>query len=196
MSRALKTLAIFFAFVAIVTLSRHAIDSSTTTTTVTSSTTTTVATTSTVAVAACQGSDFRGVYNEGEGAAGTIYASVTLTKTTAGTCAVDGWPILTLSDRAGAVLPSSTIDLPTGQNNAIQFAAGAANRAPARLTLADGAATNFSLAYSDVGEGTAACANATTVSVALHKGQSTVAVTPQYPPAPCNAGTVWVSPFY
>ena len=40
-------------------------------------------------------------YNEGEGAAGTIYASVTLTKTTAGTCTLKGWPILTLSDRLG-----------------------------------------------------------------------------------------------
>ena len=60
--------------------------------------------------ATCPGSAFAGVFNEGEGAAGTIYASVTLTKHSAGTCSIKGWPILTLQDKTGAVLPVNLVD--------------------------------------------------------------------------------------
>jgi len=194
-SRAFKTLAIFFAFVAIYTLSRYG---HTSTTTTTSSTTTIALTTTTgakVGATTCHGSDFRGSFNQGQGAAGTVYASITLTKTTPGACTIKGWPILTLQDRLGALLTSSTVDLPTA-SAPIHFTDARANQAPSPVSLTTGATTTFSLAYSDVPTGAATCPSAQTVSVSFTQGGSTVAVTPQYPPAPCNHGLVWVSPFY
>ena len=152
MRRGLISVAIFFAFVAIFTLSRHHTPSVTTTTTgapITTTTTTTpsgATTTSTVAEALCQGSSFSGVYNEGEGAAGTVYASVTLTKTSPGTCAETGWPILTLQNKAGALLPVNVVDVPSA-GNSLQFSTSKANRAPTQLLLHQGSVTNFSLAY-------------------------------------------------
>ncbi|MGD0852484.1 MAG: DUF4232 domain-containing protein [Acidimicrobiales bacterium] len=200
MRRGLTSVAIFFAFVIIFTLSRHAIDSTsgTTTTSVRVTTTTAAAasTTTTATVAAtCQGSAFTGVFNEGEGAAGTVYASVTLTKHTAGTCSVKGWPILTLQDKTGAVLPVSLVEQ-TGTDNAIQFSSAKANEAPTQLTLTNGSVTNFSLAYSSVSTANTVCDNAVTISVQFAAGGATVPITPAYPIQPCDNGKIWVSPFY
>jgi hypothetical protein len=196
LSRALKSLALFFGFVAIYTLSRHDIGSTTTTTSTPVAASTSTTSTTVAAAATCIAGDFRGAFNEGQGAAGTIYASITLTKTTAGTCTLKGWPILTLQDKLGALLDSSTVDLPTA-NSPIQFIDSRANRPPGPVRLASGASTTFSLAYSDVPTGNeTSCPAAQTVSVALKAGGPTVAVTPQYPPAPCNGGLIWVSPFY
>lgn len=201
MRRGLTSVAIFVAFIVIITLSRHVIDqtSSTTTTTVATTTTTAVtsSTTTTVATAAttCQGSSFTGVYNEGEGAAGTVYASVTLTKHTAGTCSVKGWPILTLSDKTGAVLPSSAVD-ESGTDNAIQFLSAKANEPPTTMSLANGSVTIFSIAYSSVPTANTVCDNAVTVSVQFAAGGSSVPVTPAYTVQPCDNGKIWVSPFY
>jgi hypothetical protein len=198
--RGLTSLAIFLAFVVIITLSRHVIDpTSSTTTTGVPVTTTTVAsstTTSSVATAAtCQGSGFTGVFNEGEGAAGTVYASVTLTKHSGGTCSVKGWPILTLSDKTGAVLPVNPVDQ-SGTNNAIQFSGTKANEAPTPLTLTNGSVTNFSLAYSSVSTANTVCDNAVTISVQFATGGSSVPITPAYPVQPCDNGKIWLSPFY
>lgn len=197
MRRGLISVAIFVAFVAIFTLSRHAIHSSTTTTTTTKTVSTTSSTTSTtLASAACNASDFSGVYNEGEGAAGTIYASVTLTKTTAGTCTLKGWPILTLQNRLGAILKSTGIDEPSSANG-FQFSTPAqANAAPKSLTLSMNGTTTFSLAYSDVQSGTTACESAVTISVQFVADGSAIPVTPAYAVQPCNNGQIWLSPFY
>ena len=200
MRRGLTSVAIFVAFVVILTLSRHIIDpsSTTTTTTTASTTTTTVATTTTSSIATastCQGSAFTGIYNEGEGAAGTVYASVTLTKHTAGSCSIKGWPMLTLQDKTGAVLDLSQVD-ETGSANPIQFTPAKANQPPSPLTLTDGSTVNFALAYSSVGTANTVCDNALTISVQFVKGASTVAVTPAYPVQPCDNGKMWISPFY
>lgn len=200
MRRGLTSVAIFVAFVVILTLSRHIIDPSSSTTTMTTAqtTTTTVVTTTTSSIATastCQGSAFTGIYNEGEGAAGTVYASVTLTKHTAGSCSVKGWPILTLQDKSGAVLDLSQVN-ETGSSNAIQFTLAKANQPPSPVTLTNGSTVNFSLAYSSVGTANTVCDNALTISVQFAKGSSTVAVTPAYPVQPCDNGKMWISPFY
>jgi hypothetical protein len=197
-SRALKSLAIFAAFVLIFVISRHAIDSTTTTTTTSSTTTSTSTTTTTsapVVGSTCKGGDFTGVFNEGEGAAGTITASVTLTKTTPGSCTLKGWPILTLQDTDGALLASSTIN-ESPSNAPIQFPSAQANKAAALLTLAPHSTATFSLAYSDVPTSTAACPTARTISVQIARGGSAATVTPAFAIQPCNRGTIWVSPFY
>lgn len=190
MKRALISLSIFFAFVVIFTLSRHALTTTPTTTTTSnipsSSTTTSLQSTTT-----CQGSQFKGVYNEGEGAAGTILASMTLTKQTPGTCTVDGYPTLTLQDKSGAVFSSTT-----STTSPVQFPVTAANKPPSAITVSDGASVSFSLGYSDVPVGTEVCASAVTISVQFQKSGSTTPVTPSYPIQPCDAAKIWVSPFY
>jgi hypothetical protein len=152
-SRALKSLAIFAAIIVIYTLSRHVIHSTTTTTTTTTttaphSTTTTTSTTPPVSDA-CAGQNFSGLYNTGEGAAGTVYATVTLTNTGTTSCTLDGWPILTLQDKLGAVLTSTLVDVPSASNS-FQFLAGSAsgltakaNDAPTTLTLGKNATATF-----------------------------------------------------
>ena len=201
MRRGLTSVAIFIAFVVILTLSRHVIDSTsgtTTTTTVAPTTTTSVVTPTTTSPATattCQGNAFSGVFNEGEGAAGTVYASVTLTKHTPGSCAIKGWPILTLQDKNGAVLPLTAVD-ESGTNNVVQFLTAKANQPPSPLTIANGSVANFSLAYSSVSTANTTCDNAITISVQFSAGGATVPVTPAYSVQPCDNGKIWLSPFY
>ncbi|NNN02144.1 MAG: DUF4232 domain-containing protein [Acidimicrobiaceae bacterium] len=197
MSRGLKAVAIFIAFAAIYTLSRHAISSTTTTTTssTTSSTTTSLATTTTTSKTTCLGSDFSGAFNQGQGAAGTIYASITLTKNSGAPCTVDGWPQLTLQDKTGGVLALNEVRLP-GTSQGIQFSQTQANQPPTLLHLQQGSSTTFALGYNDVQVGNTSCVNAVTISVQFQAGASAVAVTPSYPIQPCDNGRVWVSPFF
>lgn len=196
MRRGLISVAIFVAFAVIITLSRHHTGPTAPPTTAPNSSTTTSSTTTTSAGTACDASQFSGVYNEGQGAAGTIEASVTLTKSTSGTCTLKGWPLLTLSDRLGAVLKSTTDDVPTSSGGFAFLTPARANAAPRTLSLAANSSTTFSLAYSDVQSGTAACESAVTLSVQFVTNGASIAVTPQYAVQPCNAGQIWVSPFY
>jgi hypothetical protein len=197
--RGLISVGLFIAFVAILALSRHVVDSNnsaTPTTAPKTTTTTTPTTTSTVAQSDdCVASDFSGAYNEGEGAAGTIYASVTVTKSTAGSCTLKGWPILTLQNRLGAVLPMTAIDVPTASSG-FQFLTAQANAAPTTLTIHDGGTATFSLGYSDVQVGTTACESAVTLSVQFVKDGASIPVTPQYAVQPCDDGQLWLSAFY
>ena len=201
MRRGLISVAIFVAFIVILTLSRHVIDSTSGTTTAINTipvTTTTVAATTTssaTSATTCQGSSFTGLFNQGQGAAGTVYASVTLTKHTAGTCAIKGWPILTLQDKTGAVLPLNLVD-ESGSKNVIQFPAAKANEPPTVLTMSNGSVTNFSLAYASVQTANTVCDNAVTISVQFATGGASVPVTPAYPVQPCDNGKIWISPFY
>jgi len=191
--RGLISVAIFIAFIAIYTLGRHGFGTSTTTTTTT--TTSLATTTTTLASTACSANDFSGAYNEGQGAAGTVEASVTLTKSTAGSCTLKGWPLMTLQDRLGAVLKSTLVDVPSSADRH-QFSGAQANHAPTTLTLNQNSTTTFSLAYSDVPTGAAACESAVTLSVQFVANGPVINVTPPYPVQPCNQGQIWVSPFY
>ncbi len=192
MSRALKLLAIFAAFVVIFTLSRHSTGPSTTSTSSTStSSTTSTSTTLKPAATTCAANDFNGDFNQGQGAAGTIFASILITKTTSGTCTVDGYPLLTLQDKTGAILKSRILD-----KSPVEFPTSQANEPAQLLTLRDGSTMSFSLGYSDVPVGTETCASATTLNVQFKTGGPVITVNPAYPVQPCNAGTIWVSPFY
>ena len=194
MRRGLVAITLFFAFVAIYTLSRHG-TTTTTTTTSTSSTTTTSLVTTTTSKTTCQGSDFSGAFNQGQGAAGTIYASITLTMKSGAPCTIDGWPQLTLQDKSGAVLALNEVRLPAS-GLGIVFPDTRANQPPSLLHLQQGSTTTFSLGYNDVQVGNTACVNAVTISVQFKANGSAIAVTPAYPIQPCANGRVWVSPFY
>ncbi|HEY5105051.1 MAG TPA: DUF4232 domain-containing protein [Acidimicrobiales bacterium] len=194
MSRGIRSVIIFIAFIAIIYAFTHHHATPTTTST-TTTTTTTAKTSTTLAGDTCKATDFTGTFNQGQGAAGTIYASVTLVKSTAGTCTLFGWPLITLQDKFGAVLPSNLVDVPT-KSKGFQFQSAQANAAPTTLTLGQNGAAIFSLAYSDVQTGTTACENAVTLSVQFAQQGAAIAVTPSYPVVPCNDGQIWVSPFY
>lgn len=202
MRRGLVSVLIFAAFVAVFTLSRHhtttPITSPTSVTTTTTSTSTSSASSSTTTTAVsttCRGADFRGTFNQGQGAAGTIYASVTLTMTGTGPCELKGFPILTLQDAKGAVLAVQEVQIGSS-TGPVQFQVARANQAPMTVALHKGSTTTFSFAYSDVSTGSAACESATTMNVQLTPANTTIPITPQYPITPCNDGTMWVSPFY
>ena len=199
MSRALKGLALFFAFVVIYTISRHAIGahSATTTTTSPPSTTTSapaVTTTTTAGPASCAAVDFSGRFNQGQGAGGYVYASVTVTKDTTGSCTLKGWPRLTLLDGQGGLIPTTATDAPNATTSDAFLAPAQANQPPRALTLGDGQSATFDLVYSDVSVGSK-CPNAVTVSVQLPGGAAEVSVTASPAVQACN-GTLTVSPFF
>jgi len=197
MSRGFKSVLLFVAFAAIVVLSRHALHTSSTanSTTTAASATSSIPATSTTLATTCQGNDFSGVFVQGEGAAGTITDSITLTKKTAGTCVVDGYPLITLQDNQGGLVKSTPIEL-SPSNQVIQFPDPLANKVPAALTVTQGTSVTFSFGYSDVQTGNTACPNVGSLSVQFAAGGSTVSVTPQYALQPCNNATLWISPFY
>lgn len=196
MSRGLKAVALFFAFVVIFTASRHLAGhttptstTSSTSTTATSTTTSTTSTTTTL-TSACVASDFTGTFAEGQGAAGTVTSSVTLINQ-GETCRVDGYPLLTLQGATGSVLEAKQVN-----QQVVQFPTAAANAPAAPVVVAHGQATDFSLAFTDVPVGSETCASAVTLSVQFSAGGSSVPITLAYPIAPCNHGTIWVSPLY
>ena len=191
MRRGLKSILIFVAFAAIYTLSRHAVigGNSTTTTQGSALTTTTI---SVPAGPACNGSDFHAVFNQGQGAAGTISSSITLTKSTAGNCTLNGWPLLILQDKTGSILKSTLVDVST--NSPIQYPDTRANE---DVNLTQNSKSTFSFAYSDVPAGSQkSCPVAYVIGVQIQKGGSVASVNSTYGIGPCNNGQLWVSPFY
>ena len=195
MRRGLISVGLFLAFVVVFTLSRHATSPTTTTTSTTSTSTTTMSVTSTTTDSTCQGWHFSGVYNQGTGAAGTIYASITLTMNSGSPCTIEGWPLLTLQDQSGAVLGFNEVLVPSNAA-AANFADPRANQAPTPLSMHVGSSVTFSLSYNDVPVGTTACESATTIGVQFRKGGSSVPVTPDYAIQPCDNGRLVVSPLY
>ena len=129
-----------------------------------------------------------------QGAAGTIYTSFTLTKSTPGSCTLKGWPVLGLENQAGASLPERTVEIPSSGHPG-NFLTPAANRAPATLTLQQGSTTTFSVSFNDV-TGAQACPFAAVVRVGTGVGSSVTSISLTYPIQPCNGGTLDVSPFY
>ena len=142
-----------------------------TSTTVTPTTSTTGATTTTVPAytTTCRGKDFTGENVGSQGAAGTGYDIMTLTKVTPGTCVVDGYPILSFQDTQGA--------LETG------------------LGFDD--STNFPApANADVAAANETCPTVAQVNVQFVLGDTSVPVRFPYPISPCASSPIGVSAFY
>ena len=159
MSRTLRNLLLAVALIAIVVLvGRHGnlfhssstttttAAATTTTTTTTTSSTTAATTTTTTATAAttCRGADFSGVNVGSQGAAGTGYDIMTLTKVTAGSCVVDGYPVLSFQDAKGTLETSLSVVHSTS------FPAAPANAGAVAYTIADGGRVDVQFRYSDV----------------------------------------------
>jgi hypothetical protein len=171
---------------------------STTTTSTTSTTSTTAATptsaptsttTTTVSLTTCRGSDFTGANVGSEGAAGTGYDIMTLTKVSTGSCVVDGYPIVSFFSAKGVVVTGLSV------GDATNFPVGPAHGAPSAHTVTSGGKVDLQLRYSDLPVGTTACPSVAQVNVQLVAGDASVPVSFPYPISPCG-GSLVVSPFY
>ncbi len=202
MSRTLRNLILAVALIAIVVLvGRHSklfhtnttTSSTAPTSTVPATTSTTSASTTTSSVAqltTCRGADFTGVNVGSQGAAGTGYDIMTLTKVSAGSCVVDGYPRLSFQDAKGAVETGlSLVD-------STSFPAAPANAGAVAYTVADGGRVDVQFRYSDVPSGTQACPAVAQVDVQFVPGDTSVPVSFPYPISPCSSAQVGVSAFY
>ena len=176
-------------------LVQHPVASTTTSTTVTtpSTSTTTIPSTSststTVAsLTTCRGAQFTGANVGSEGAAGTGYDIMTLTKVSGNSCVVDGYPLVTLHNSQGALSQFR-------MSNSTNFPTVPANAAPTAHTVVTGQKIDIQLRYSDIGSGTQACASVSQVDVQFVVGDTPVVVTFAYPISPCES-VVGVSGFY
>ena len=156
---------------------------STTTTTSPSSTTTTAASLTT-----CRGSQFTGTNVGSEGAAGTGYDIMSLTKVSGNSCVVDGYPIVTLLNTQG-VITGFTL---SGSTN---FPSAPSNAALVAHTVVAGQKIDIQLRYSDIAVGTHACASVSRANVQFVAGDSPVIIDFAFPISPC-ASVIGVSGFY
>jgi hypothetical protein len=122
----------------------------------------------------------------GEGAAGTLFDTLALTNTGGFACTLDGFVSIQLLDAASNPLPT------TGVPGGGQLGG---RPAPSAFALAPGAASQFVIAWSDVPVGSeTTCPVATVVQVTPPGASSPLTVSGLTGVAPCNSGTVDVSP--
>lgn len=142
--------------------------------------------------AACAPADLSSSWELGQGAVGTIYASVTVHKASPGRCSLSGYPALQLRDTSG--------ELPTDEQLGSMRDFGAVATAlphQAKVTLKQGEDASFLVAYSDVPAGTAtSCPAASSVKVSLAGRPGSLLVTPSFPVTACSNGWIKVSYFF
>jgi hypothetical protein len=164
------------------------IKGSTTTVAPSTSTSTTTSTTAAASSTACQ--SLTAFSGSSEGAAGTIVGTIIVTNTGAGSCTIMGYPTLTRFATGGATVPVTMSDgITIGLS-------GPAAQPPALVTMAHGAEAEFTYQYSDVPSGTeTTCASSATLAVTT-PGESAASAPFALTMAPCDNGTVRVSPVY
>lgn len=172
----------------------HATSSTTTSSPLSNPTTTTnqssATTTSTTgaAVAGCSG--LTASAGQSEGAAGTITGSIILAESGSAHCTFDGYPTMALFGSGGAGIAVTMVD---GLSVDISTPA---NAAPSSVTLTPSTHLEFTYQYSDVPSGTeTSCPSSSTVSVTA-PGQTTGTPPISLALAPCDNGTIRVSPLY
>jgi hypothetical protein len=127
---------------------------------------------------------------QGQGAAGTITGTVTITNTGTTSCTADGYPMIALYSGSGAPL---TVTIMNGLSVSLSPAASAP---PSPVTVAPSSTAQFAYQYSDVPVGAqTSCPGSESATVNL-PGATTPSPTFALAIAPCNNGTVRVSPVY
>lgn len=159
--------------------------STTTTTSSTTTTTTTVPVTSTL----CQPSQLHLAVVGNTGAAGTVTTTVGMTNTSPATCTMQGYPGMQLLSASGAQIPTTVV------RDQAPFPSAAANAAPSLVSLAPGTSARFSIQWSDVPVGGETVCPASTKSEVTPPTDTAFAVM-TLRIAPCDHGTVHVSPVY
>ena len=126
----------------------------------------------------------------GNGAAGTIELTVSITNTSSHPCSLNGYPGMQLLSAAGASLPTNVI-----RGGGPGFLAPAANKPPMLVTLAPGGHAAFSLSYEDVPVGTeTSCPTSPKAEVTPPNDYGYSVVEMQT--YACGGGTIHVSPVY
>jgi len=192
MSRGLKSIGLFLAFVLIFSLSRHHLFSSTSTTTTSVATSTTTTYSST-----CDPKDMTAAFVGGQGAAGTIYGQWTLTKNSGADCVLYGYALVTYQDSFGALLPIHLTHTPL--DHVSYFADQAANQAPQRVSMQVGSVAHIDFSYSDVQIDNGSCPTVSAISLQFHQGGGTMQIATSSSNvglfAPCSGKTL-ISPFF
>lgn len=120
------------------------------------------------------------------GAAGTLETTLAVRNTTGATCVLGGYPGLQLLGSGGALLPTAVV-----RKGSYPFTA----MSPSTVTLAPGQTAYVNLGYSDVPVGTeTTCPAATAFWFTPPNATDHLTVTATL--APCNHGTVVVSPVF
>jgi hypothetical protein len=158
--------------------------SSSTTTTTPPSTTTSTGATST----AC--SHITAVPGQGQGAAGTITGTITVTNAGTSPCTVNGYPTMALFSGSGAPL---TVTMMNGLSVTISTPA---NAPPSSFSVAPSSTAQFAYQFSDVPVGSeTSCPTSESASVTM-PAATTASATFQLAIGPCGNGTIRVSPVY
>jgi hypothetical protein len=158
------------------------------TTSTTSSPPSTSSTTTTAVTAACN--HIAASAGQMQGAAGTFTGIVTVTNTGATPCTANGYPKVNLYSGSGAPLTVTMVD-----GLSVQVSA-AANGAPAPVTLQPNQMAQFAYQGSDVPVGNeTSCPASESASVTL-PGATTGSPSFAVAVAPCDNGTLRVSPVY
>jgi hypothetical protein len=161
--------------------------SSSGTTSTTSSPATTTPTTGATA-AAC--SHITAAAGQGQGAAGTITGVITVTNTSPSSCTVNGYPTMALYSGSGAPL---TVTMVNGLSVSVS---PPANAGPSAVTIGASSTAQFAYQFSDVPVGAeTSCPSSESVSVTM-PGASSGSPSFALAIAPCNNGTIRVSPVY
>ncbi len=164
--------------------------SSTTSSTFHVTTTTSSTSTTSSNVAACAGVHFSAAVATGQGAAGHVFTSVTLTNHGA-TCSTNGWPTVTVADASG-----KSINVHVVQDGSFFNSPGHVPLSPGAITVPSGASATFALAYGDVGSG--GCAPVATMHIGLPNdigGSATISTDVSSLQINCSSDLV-VSPIY
>jgi hypothetical protein len=135
---------------------------------------------------ACTSDQLAASFVMGEGAAGTLFDTLELTNAGSFACTLDGFVSIQMLDAGGNPLPTNGV--PGGGQLG-------GHPGPSAFVLAPGAASQFVIAWSDVpvgGETT--CPVAATVQVTPPGGSSPLTVSGLTGVAPCNSGTIDISP--
>jgi hypothetical protein len=127
---------------------------------------------------------------QSQGAAGTIIGTITLSEVGSASCTLLGYPTLTRFDASGSSVPVTVVDGLTVN------VSGAAAQPPSSVTLTPTQHAEFTYQYSDVPVGSeTTCAGSTTITVTT-PGATAASSPAPLTMAPCNSGTVEVSPLY
>ncbi len=174
----------------------HPASSSTSTTghhgsaTTTSTTTAAASSSTSTSAAVATTCSIKGSSGQGQGAAGTITGTIVLTNAGSTSCTVNGYPTLGLYSGSGAPLTVTVVDGLTVNVSA------QANAGPSPVVVPAGGTAQMAYQYSDVPSGNqTSCPESEEATVTLPNGGGT---SPTFPLslAPCNNGTVYVSPVY
>jgi hypothetical protein len=173
------------------TSSRPATSTTTSSRPATSTTTSTaLSTTTSTGAASTACTHITAAAGQGEGAAGTITGTITVTNAGTSPCTVDGYPTMALFSGSGAPL---SVTLVNGLSVSISTPA---NAPPSTFSVAPSSTAQFAYQFSDVPVGSeTSCPTSEAASVTM-PGATTASPKFQLAIGPCGNGTIRVSPVY